>query len=52
MSRAATHKKVFGEKYKKARRSLKLSKLKAILHGFRRPRDPCIECRGMCREDI
>ena len=31
---------------------LKRSKLKAISHGFRRPRDPSTECRGMPRGDM
>ena len=47
-----THRKVLGEKYDRARNRQKRSKLKAIRNTFRRPRDPCTECRGMPRGDI
>ena len=52
ISRAAPHRKVFDEKMTGPGRALKRSKLKAISHGFRRPRYPCSECSGMYRGDV
>ena len=52
ITRDASLKKIFGKKMTRPEETLKRSKLKTISHAFRRPRDPCTECRKMFRGDI